>query len=175
MSKVAKKEEVEDKPVKDRAYLQNLIASKKQTIQSDNPSVEIARMNIEAVSKLADDKNDVFSQLTKDALQDETLDYALAIVFARRPLQSLEERLAKRGITEIGTTKTDLGEIDTEVPIKIKVDVFESFLKEFLIRRHCLNRSRVDEYINALDKANGKDTLMQDMTQRRTGILSRLG
>jgi hypothetical protein len=169
-----KSEEI-DKPVKDRAYLQKLIASKKQVIQSDNPSVEIARMNIEAVGKLADDKNDVFSQLTKDSLQDETIDYALAIVFARRPLQSLEERLAKRGIVELSIKHTDLGDIEEETPIKIKVDVFESFLREFLIRRHCLNRGRVEEYIKALDKANGKDMLMQDPSQRRTGLLSRLG
>lgn len=168
-------QEIQDNPVKDRAYLQNLIASKKQIIQSDNPNVEIARMNIEAVGKLADDKNDVFSQLTKDALQDETLDYALAIVFARRPLQSLEERLEKLGITEISIKHTDLGDIEVEIPVKIKVDVFESFLIEFLIRRHCLNRGRVDEYITALDKANGKDMLMQDPLQRRTGLLSRLG
>jgi len=86
-----------------RDSIKKAIDAKKQNIQSDNPLVEIAKMNIEAIGKLADDRNDVFSQLTKDNLQDETLDYALAIVFARHPLQSLEERLQKRGIKEVVT------------------------------------------------------------------------
>jgi hypothetical protein len=157
-----------------RESIKKAIDAKKQNIQSDNPLVEIAKMNIEAVGKLADDKNDVFSQLTKDSLQDETLDYALAIVFARRPLQSLEERLKKRGVKEIIVEDHDLGSIEVEKDIKIKVDVFESFLIEFLIRRHCLNRGRVSEYIDALDKANGKDTMARQDEGNR-GILRRLG
>lgn len=158
-----------------RAQIKKQIDAKKKDIQSDSPQVEIARMNIEAVGKLADDKNDVFSQLTKDKLQDETFDYALAINFARHPLQGLEERLKKMGIKEPVTIKTDLGEIDDEQDIKITVKVLEEFLKEFLIRRHCLNRGRVQEYIDALDKANGKDRIFQQDTQQNRGILSRLG
>jgi len=157
-----------------RAKLRQMIESKKQNIQSDNPSVEIARMNIEAVGKLADGTNDIFSQLTKDHMQDETLDYALAIVYARHPMRGLEQRLKSRGITETIIERHDLGDIEVEKDIEIKVDVFESFLKEFLVRRHCMNRGRVDEYINALDKANGKDTIMQ-MQEKRTGLLGRLG
>lgn len=157
-----------------REEIKAQINSKKQNIQSDNPQVEIARMNIEAVGKLADDKNDVFSQLQKDNLQDETLDYALAINFAMHPLPGLEDRLRKRGITRKVFISHDLGDIEEEQPVRIKVDSFITFLKEFLVRRHCLNRSRVDEYIQALDKANGKQILQQDET-RRTSLLNRLG
>jgi len=159
-----------------RDDIRNAINAKKKDIQSDNPQVEISRMNHEAVGKLADDHNDVFSQLTKDTLQDETFDYALAITFARNPLKSLEERLRSRGIKEMVTKKCDLGAIEEPQDVRIKVDLFEDFLKEFLVRRHCLNRNRVDEYIQALDKANGKDTILQDMNRNNNrGILSRLG
>jgi hypothetical protein len=136
--------------------------------------VEIAKMNIEAVGKLADDHNDVFSQLSKDAFQDETLDYAMAINFAMNPLSGLEERLSKRGIKEKIIISHDLGDIEEERPITIKIPMFVNFLKEFLVRRHCLNRSRVNEYINALDKANGKETIFKE-ENKHMGILQRMG
>lgn len=157
-----------------RDEIRKAIDSKKQQIQSDNPQVEIAKMNIEAVGKLADDRNDVFSQLQKDTLQDETLDYAMAINFAVNPLSGLEERLSKRGIKEKVMVATDLGEVEEERAITIKIPMFIGFLKEFLVRRHCLNRSRVGEYIDALDKANGKETIFKD-ENRRMGILQRMG
>lgn len=150
------------------------ISAKRKDIQSDSPSVEIARMNIEAISKLADDKNDVFSELRKDNIQDETLDYTLGINFAMHPLPGLESRLAKRGITRKVKIESDLGLIDVDIPIRLKVDTYISFLKEFLIRRHCLGRSRVNEYIDALDKANGKENILRDQPQRQS-IFQRLG
>lgn len=150
------------------------IAEKRQQIQSDSPQVEIARMNTEAVGKLADQGNEIFSQLYKDTLQDETMDYALAINFATHPLQSLEDRLKARGIKEKVTIHHDLGDIEEERPVRIKVDMYINFLKEFLIRRHCLNRKRVDEYIDALDKVNGKETIYRDPNQRQS-LLNRLG
>lgn len=158
-----------------REEIKAQINAKKQTIQSDNPQVEIARMNIEAVGKLADGNNDIFSQLMKDNLQDETLDYALAINFAMHPLPGLEDRLMKRGITrKVIISTDDFGIIEEERPVRIKVGTFITFLKEFLVRRHCLNRSRVNEYIDALDKANGKQILQHD-ENRRTSLLNRLG
>lgn len=157
-----------------REEIRKTIDSKKNIIQSDNPQVEIAKMNIEAVGKLADDHNDVFSQLQKDSFQDETMDYALAINFAMHPLPGLEERLARRGIKRKALVKHDLIDEEELAPIRIKVGVFETFLKEFLVRRHCLNRSRVDEYIKALDKANGKETIFHD-ENKRMGILQRMG
>jgi len=157
-----------------REEIKKQIEAKKNIIQSDNPQVEIAKMNHESVRALADDKNDVFSQLQKDAFTDETMDYALAINYAMHPLPGLEERLKKRKITRIVLIKHDLGSIEEETTIQLKVSVFETFLKEFLVRRHCLNRSRVDEYIKALDKANGKQTIFQD-ENRKPGLLQRMG
>jgi len=136
-----------------REEIKKQIEAKKHLIQSDNPQVEIAKMNIEAVGKLADDHNDVFSQLQKDAMQDETMDYALAINYAMHPLPGLEARLKKRGITRKVLKEHDLGVMEEEVSIKLTVSVFETFLKQFLVRRHCLNRSRVEEYIKALENA----------------------
>jgi hypothetical protein len=156
-----------------RDEIKKQIEAKKQNIQSDNPQVEIARMNIEAVGKLADDQNDVFSQLQKDSLQDETMDYALAINFAMHPLPGLETRLAKRGIKRTVTIHHDLGDIEEETEVRIKVPSFVSFLKEFLVRRHCLNRGRVQEYIDAIDKANGKENYLREPKQQN--ILQRLG
>lgn len=157
-----------------RDDIRKAIDLKKTVIKSDNPQVEIARMNIEAVSKLADDKNDVFSQLQKSSMQDETFDYALAITFATNPLSGLDARLKAKGIKETIFESCDLGDMETEQDIHITIPIFTSFLKEFLVRRHCLNRSRVDEYITALDKANGKETIFKDDT-RAKNILSRLG
>jgi len=158
-----------------REEIKKQIEAKKSIIQSDNPQVEIAKMNIEAVGKLADDHNDVFSQLQKDAFIDETMDYALAINYAMHPLPGLEERLKKRGIIRHIPIKNDLGTIEKEdIPVRLKVNVFETFLKEFLVRRHCLNRSRVEEYIKALDKANGKETIFHD-ENKRPGLLQRMG
>lgn len=157
-----------------REDIKKAIETKKHIIQSDNPQVEIAKMNIEAVGKLADDHNDVFSQLTKDSIQDETLDYASAINFAMNPLSGLEERLEKRGITEKIIVKNELGDFLEETPIRIKIPMYINFLKEFLVRRHCLNRSRVEEYIKALDKANGKENIFRE-EPKRTGILQRMG
>jgi len=68
---------------------------------------------------------------------------------------------------------TDLFEEEKEMPILLKVSVLITFLKEFLVRRHCLNRSRVEEYINALDKANGKETIFRE-ENKRMGILQRM-
>ena len=157
-----------------REDIKNAINGKRKDIQSDNPQVEIAKLNHDAIKVLADQKNEIFSQLTKDALQDETMDYALAINFARNPLQALEERLKMRGIKEKKIVHHDLEDIEEEIDIKLKVPMFENFLKEFLVRRHCLNRNRVDEYIDALDKANGKETIFQG-ENRQTSILRRLG
>jgi len=157
-----------------REDIKNAINGKRKDIQSDNPQVEIAKLNHDAIKVLADQKNEIFSQLTKDALQDETMDYALAINFALNPLQALEERLKMRGIKEKKYIQHDLGNIEEEVGVRIKVPMFENFLKEFLIRRHCLNRNRVDEYIEALDKANGKETIFQGDTKQNS-ILRRLG
>lgn len=167
---VLAKEKEEDK----RENIRKAIDSKRQNIQSDNPMVEITRMNIEAVGKLADGNNDIFSQLTKDNLQDETFDYALAMSLAMNPLKNMEDRLARRGITRKVLVKHDLGEIEEDQPIRLKITPLIDFLKEFLVRRHCLNRNRVEEYINALDKANGKDTLLQS-TEPKRGIFNRLG
>jgi hypothetical protein len=158
-----------------RDDIKNAIAEKRKAIQSDNPQVEIAKLNHDAVKVLSDQNNEIFSQLYKDTLQDETLDYALAINYAHNPLQGLEDRLRERGIKERKMVRHDLGDIEEEVEIRLSVPMFENFLKEFLIRRHCLNRKRVTEYIDALDKANGKDTLLTDPNRTRNGIIQRLG
>lgn len=158
-----------------REAIRKAIESKKQSIQSDNPMVEITRMNIEAVGKLADGNNDIFSQLTKDNLQDETFDYALAMSLAVNPLRNMEERLKRKGITQKVLVKHDLGEIEEERPIRIQITSLINFLKEFLVRRHCLNRNRVEEYIEALRKANGTDNLILPTESPKKGIFNRLG
>lgn len=157
-----------------REEIKKAIADKASPIRSDNPMVEINRQNIEAVTKLADGQNDIFSQLEKTPLQDETFDYALAMSFAMNPLKTMEERLARKGIKEKVLIPHDLGDIEESMPIRIKIVSLIEFLKEFLVRRHCLNRNRVGEYIDALDKANGKDTLMQN-TEPKKGIFNRMG
>lgn len=158
--------------------LRDVLESRKKTISSDNPEVEKTRLRLQSVEKLADDQNDVFSQLKQSHLQDETFDYALAISFAKRPLKNLESRLIKRGITERIPKTDDKGKemigsdgkpINVDAPIRIRVTVMEEFLKEFLVRRHSLNRKRVEEYLDALDSSSAKntDTLNRDVNGNR--------
>lgn len=140
--------------------LKKAIEEKKKVVTSDNPQVEIARIHTDAVIKLSESDNDNFSQLNKDKLQDETFDYALAISFANRPLRSLEERLKSKDIKNKDGSN-----------IKIEIITLKDFLKEFLIRRHCLNRKRVEEYIEALDAVNPRNT---QINAERPGLLNRI-
>jgi len=158
---------------KTREEIMKEISLKSKRIESDNPQVEIAKLRQEDVAKLADSNNHIFSQLMKDSLQDETLDYTSAMNFARNPLSGLEGRLKRKGIKQKIIVHNELGEIEEEADVRIKVDMFESWLVEFLVRRHCLNRNRVKEYIDALDKANGK--FERGTEAPRQGLLQRLG
>lgn len=144
-------------------------------IESDNPAVEISKLNHESVAKLADDANDIFSVLYKDSLIDESFDYALAVTFAKKPLQGLERRLNRRGFSREVERKIDDLVIVEEQPIQIEVGLFVNFLKEFLVRRHCINGGRVRDYIEALDKASGRDTFLTPDMGSRPNILKRLG
>lgn len=150
-------EELVEKPVKDRAYLQSMIESKRQTIQSDNPHVEIAKMNLDALKVLSDENNLIFSELTKNSMIDEPLLYALAYTFATNPLKGLEARCRSKGID-----------------LRIEDDIGKNMTIEYKKQRQCTDRKRTDEYLRGIDFANRKDALVQSQEPRR-GIFSRLG
>ena len=140
--------------------LKKAIENKKK-FESDNPNVEIARIKSDAATKLADSDNDNFSELTKDSLQDETFDYALAISFASNPLKNLEDRLKSMDIKD-----------KNGKDIRLEIITLKGFLKEFLIRRHCLNRKRVDEYIDALNAVEPRNQLLPQ--DKSSNLMNRL-
>lgn len=135
--------------------------SEEKKIQSDNPQVEMTRQKLEAILRLADHNNDVFSELKKDSTIDETLLYSLAKTFASAPMAGLEGRLRARGITNPDGSD-----------VRIEVRTFDFFLREFLIRRHSMNRGRVDEYLQALKNITPKS--IDETPPQKNGLLQRM-
>jgi hypothetical protein len=135
--------------------------SGEKSIQSDNPQVEMTKLKLDAILQLADGTNDQFSELTKSSVIDETLLYSLAKTYALHPLRGLEGRLKAKGI--VNKDGSD---------IEIEVETFRAFLEEFLIRRHCMNRGRVEEYLKALKNITPTHP---EQEQKQESMLRRLG
>jgi hypothetical protein len=149
----------EDKQSKVEALKQRLSGEKQ--IQSDNPQVEMTKLKLDAILQLANGNNDQFSELTKNSVMDETLLYSLAKTYATHPLRGLEGRLMARNITNIDGSL-----------IEIEISTYRAFLEEFLVRRHCMNRGRVEEYLKALKNITPTH---QEEQNKPESMLRRLG
>ena len=134
------------------------IESRKITVESDNPIVEQTRILTDAVRLLADDKNEIFSQLDKKQFLgiDETYNFALTYSFADNPLEDVEQILAEAGIKETVMVKDEGEYVQKEIPFRFDIPVLKKFAVEWLKRRHNVNRSRVQEYIDALEAGSMK-------------------
>ncbi|MDD5407069.1 MAG: hypothetical protein PHE73_09050 [Sulfurovaceae bacterium] len=137
--------------------------------------VEIKKLQLQELGKLADKENEIFSVHKVNITEDETKSFEKAVLFSECPLPGLESRLAARGITntEIKYFEDEILE-ENEVPVTIKIPIIKKYVTGILERRHSMNRSRVGEYLEAILNLN-KTTIQDPNQPPRGGILSRLG
>lgn len=125
----------------------------KKGYDSDYPTVEIARIWKSIMEYLGDDTNEALTQLDKKGWKnpflDETESFATAIHFSEHPFDDIEMEFERRGIRRKLHTpiKTTDGNVITHVPIKFQVIPLRTFAKEWMKRRHPVNRQRVKELI----------------------------
>jgi len=124
---------------------------------SDYPTVEIARIWKSIMEYLGDDSNEALTQLDKGDLhnfyQDETKLFAIAMHFSEHPFDDIEMEFQRRGIMrkiKVAETIRDgktVPEHEEKYPIKFEVIPLRTFAKEWMKRRHPVNRLRVKELI----------------------------
>ena len=112
-------------------------------INIDKPPVKIFEMQVNALLRLADDKNEIFSEITKS----ESIDLTVASLFGKNPCPNINERLKNKG-----------------VDFQIALPVLDEYISEVLRHRHKMNRKRVEEFLRALEtlKSGGTDIKLMD-------------
>lgn len=147
-------ESADDRPRVADDVLSRLRAEKERhhSNESDHFLVDIARINKETLEFFADINNEALTQLDKGKWKnyfiDETELFAAAIDFALNPFPDVEQELMRRGIKRKVTVTDKEGKQTTEdTDIRIVVTPLLSFAKEWMRRRHPVNRLRVDEII----------------------------
>ena len=153
--------------------------TEKRNISSDHYLVDVIKEIQANAQLLADDRNEVFSQLYmgkfKNIFSDETKDFALSYVYACHPLDDIETELQEMGIT---TTRKVIGENglpekitsvkdgietqidrDEEIPIHFEVTPLKAVIEEWKRTRHSANRSRVKEFIELFTSPGVKELL----------------
>ena len=138
--------------VKDLEELKDKLKTGNGTTRPDDSRVIIAEMQINALTKLAEDDNQIFSQLSSG----EVFDVARAYVFAEGCLPSISERLKEKGHT-----------------ITFKLPLLTHVLNENIRHRHKIDRKRVKEYLDGLLAITPKQTNMF-ANEDRKGIMGRL-
>ncbi len=125
-------------------------AIKSDTIKVDDARVKITEMQLGAIQELANNKNEIFSDIDKL----ETNDVTKAYVFADNPLPALNQRLTER-----------------HIDFKIELPVLTSYLDRMIELRHCSGRKRVNEYIEAIQAVSPKLTLQERPEAPGRGLL----
>lgn len=112
-------------------------------INLDKPPVKIFEMQVNALLRLADDTNEIFSEITKS----ESIDLTVASLFGKNPCPNINERLKNKGIE-----------------FQIALPVLDEYISEVLRHRHKMNRKRVEEFLRALEtlKSGGTDIKLMD-------------
>lgn len=126
--------------------------SDRQGYDSDYPTVEIARIWKSIMEYLGDDTNEALTQLDKGGFknlyQDETKLFAIAIHFSEHPFDDIEMEFQRRGIQR--KIKDAEGKVVDHSPIHFEVIPLRTFAKEWMKRRHPVNRQRVKELIELI-------------------------
>jgi len=125
-------------------------ALKTDTIKVDDARVKITEMQLDAIRELANNKNEIFSDIDKL----ETNDITKAYVFADNPTPSINEKLVKLGIA-----------------FKIELPVLTHYLDRTLELRHSTGRQRVKEYTDAIQAVSPKLSIQERPDQDRRGLL----
>lgn len=129
-----------------------------QELSERHPYVEVAEIYEKIMNIISDDQTEIFSQLFMGKLSnlyvDETKAFAIAVDFAENPLPDIEMELTRRGITRKIKTRTEKDvttgketEIFENQPIRFTVPPLLTFAHQWLVKRHPVNRKRVDELI----------------------------
>jgi len=125
-------------------------ALKTDTIKVDDARVKITEMQLNAIRELANNKNEIFSDIDKL----ETNDITKAYVFASNPCPSINEKLA------------DLG-----VAFRIELPVLTHYLDRTIELRHSTGRKRVKEYTDAIQAVSPKLSIQERPDQEKRGLL----
>jgi hypothetical protein len=121
-------------------------------VRPDDSRVIIAEMQLNALMKMSEDTNEVFSQIDKS----EVFDVSRAIMFSRSSLPSITERLRKKGIEHT-----------------FSLPILEGFIEENFRHLHKVDRKRTGEYLEGLKAIAPKNGFMQEEPPKR-GIMGRL-
>ena len=122
------------------------------TVKPDDSRVIIAEMQMNALAKMADDKNEIFSQIHKD----EVFNVSRAIQFSKSCLPSISERIMKK-----------YGE-----KIIFQLPVLEEFIHENFKHLHKADRNRTKEYLEGLKSLQQRNVIEGDQN-RKNGLLNR--
>ena len=165
------------------ALIQKLGLSKPKdaSFSQSHPMVESYQILEKIMEFLSDCDNEAFTQLDKGQLKDpfvdETKIFAEAVNFAENPLANLDQRLAEHGIFKtIKQAKTTINidgtqqttEEEIEIPIHHEVRPLKAYAKEWMRKRHPVNRLRVNEFIRLAQAARGGDFLGTPSTTQNT-------
>ncbi len=125
-------------------------ALKGDTIKVDDARVKITELQLNAIMELADNTNQIFSDIDKP----ETNDIVKAYVFASNPCPSINEKLLKLG-----------------VEFKIELPVLTHYLDRTLELRHSTGRQRVKEYTDAITAVSPKLSIQERPDTQNRGLL----
>lgn len=116
------------------------------------PPVAIFQMHTDAIKLLADDKNEIFSQIREQ----DAYDIAVASIFGTNPCHNINERLKAKGIE-----------------FQIALPVLDEYVKEVFRHLQKADRKRVEEYLKALESLKGESNIRLTEEKRPMGLLSR--
>jgi len=141
-------------PAKSIDDLKEKIKSKQnqEITRPDDSRVVIAEMQLNALLKMSDDTNEIFSQVRKD----EVFDISRAIVFSRSCLPSVSDRMRAHGTEHIFT-----------------LPILETFIRENFRHLHKADRSRVSEYLQGLQNIS-RETQSPLSEGQKQSLLKRL-
>lgn len=157
-----------------------------EDIGERHPYVEVAEIYEKIMNIISDDDREIFSQLYMGQMRnlyvDETKAFAIAVDFAQNPLPDIEMEFARRGITrkvKTGTTKDTATGTETDVfeyqPIKFSVQPLLTFAHQWLVKRHPVNRKRVDELIRLASAIRMGELLQRPVARPEETVQRPLG
>ena len=125
---------------------------------ADKPGVVIFREHVDAIKLLADDSNEIFSEISRlDAYN-----IAIASQFGKNPCHNINERLKAKNIR-----------VDNK-DIQINLPVLDEYIKEVFRHLHKADRKRVEEYLKALESLKTGEANVRVTQDRPPSFLNRL-
>lgn len=123
-------------------------------IRPDDSRVIIAEMQMNALAKMADDSNEIFSQVHRD----EVFNISRAILFSRSCLPSISNRIQKK----------------YNESMIFSLPILEEFIHENFKHLHKANRARTQEYLEGLKSLQQRNVISDDLNGKRPTLLNRI-